>query len=176
MVYEGIVLGHKVSHQGIEVDKAQVEVIEKLLPPTSVKGIQSFLGHTALEWTLPSELMCYASDYAVGAVLGKKKDKVFHAIYYVSRTLTDMQLNYTTIKKELLVVEFDLEIWERKGTENQVADDLSRIEARNKYGNVKLIKEDFPGEQLLVSMALPWYADIVNFLVNGLIPLDLNSQ
>ena len=45
MVQEGIVLGDKVSHEGIQVDRAKVEVIEKLLPPTSVKAVRSFLGH-----------------------------------------------------------------------------------------------------------------------------------
>ena len=45
MVQEGIVLGHKVSARGIEVDKAKIEVIEQLPPPTNVKGIHSFLGH-----------------------------------------------------------------------------------------------------------------------------------
>ncbi|XP_070004724.1 uncharacterized protein [Nicotiana sylvestris] len=45
MVEEGIVLGHKISKQGIEVDKAKIEVISKLLPPTSIKGVRSFLGH-----------------------------------------------------------------------------------------------------------------------------------
>ena len=45
MVQEGIVLGHKISKEGIEVDKAKIEVIEKLPPPTSIKGIRSFLGH-----------------------------------------------------------------------------------------------------------------------------------
>ena len=45
MVQEGIVLGHKVSAHGIEVDKAKIEVIEQLPPPTNVKGIRSFLGH-----------------------------------------------------------------------------------------------------------------------------------
>ena len=45
MVREGIVLGHKVSKVGIEVDRAKVEIIEKLPPPTSVKGVRSFLGH-----------------------------------------------------------------------------------------------------------------------------------
>ena len=38
-------LGHKVSKRGMEVDSAKVEVIEKLPPPISVKGMQSFLGH-----------------------------------------------------------------------------------------------------------------------------------
>ena len=45
MVREGIVLGHHISGKKIEVDQAKVEVIEKLLPPTSVKGVRSFLGH-----------------------------------------------------------------------------------------------------------------------------------
>ncbi|KAK8540180.1 hypothetical protein V6N12_046471 [Hibiscus sabdariffa] len=45
MVTEGTVLGHKISSKGIEVDKAKVEVIEKLPPPATVKGIRSFLGH-----------------------------------------------------------------------------------------------------------------------------------
>ena len=45
MVTEGIVLGHKISHKGLEVDKAKVEVIEKLPPPVNIKGIRSFLGH-----------------------------------------------------------------------------------------------------------------------------------
>ena len=45
MVREGIVLGHHISRKGIEVDQDKVEVIEKLLPPTSVKGVCSFLGH-----------------------------------------------------------------------------------------------------------------------------------
>nr|GFB91810.1 reverse transcriptase domain-containing protein [Tanacetum cinerariifolium] len=46
MVKEGIVLGHKISKKGIEVDKAKIKVISKLSHPTTVKGIRSFLGHT----------------------------------------------------------------------------------------------------------------------------------
>ncbi|XP_070039077.1 uncharacterized mitochondrial protein AtMg00860-like [Nicotiana tomentosiformis] len=46
MVHEGIVLTHLVSGKGIEVDRAKVDIIEKLPPPTSVKDIRSFLGHT----------------------------------------------------------------------------------------------------------------------------------
>nr|GEX64990.1 reverse transcriptase domain-containing protein [Tanacetum cinerariifolium] len=45
MVKEGIVLGHKISKKGIEVDKEKIEVISKLPHPTTVKGIRSFLGH-----------------------------------------------------------------------------------------------------------------------------------
>ncbi|KAL5570611.1 hypothetical protein UlMin_027186 [Ulmus minor] len=106
MVKEGIVLGHKVSRDGLEVDKAKVETIEKLPPPVSVKGIhfskvakplcnllekdrkfdfdesclKAFLELkqklsyapviVAPNWAAPFELMCDASDVAVGAVLG----------------------------------------------------------------------------------------------------------
>ena len=45
MVQEGIVLGHKISARGIEVDKAKIDVIKKLPPPVNVKGVRSFLGH-----------------------------------------------------------------------------------------------------------------------------------
>ena len=45
MVQEGIVLGHRISARGIEVDIAKIEAIEKLAPPSLVKGIRSFLGH-----------------------------------------------------------------------------------------------------------------------------------
>jgi len=46
MVQEGIVLGHSVFERGIEVDRAKIEVIEQLPPPTNVRGVCSFLGHT----------------------------------------------------------------------------------------------------------------------------------
>ena len=45
MVQEGILLGHKIWIKGIEVDKAKLDVIDKLPPPVNVKGIRSFLGH-----------------------------------------------------------------------------------------------------------------------------------
>jgi hypothetical protein len=45
MVREGIVLEHKISYKGLEVDKAKIEVIEQLPPPRNVKGIHGFLGH-----------------------------------------------------------------------------------------------------------------------------------
>ena len=140
MVKEGIVLGHRISERGIEVDRAKVKTIEKLLPPSLVKGIRSFLGHTGFyrrfikdfskiamplsnllvqgapfefddqclqaflflkqklvsapivvppDWNLHVELMCDASDYAIGTMLGQKRDRTFQVIYYVSRTLND---------------------------------------------------------------------------------------
>ena len=58
------------------------------------------------DWSLPFEIMCDASDYAVGAILGQRKDKKSHVIYYAGRTLNSAQMNYTTTKKELLAVVF----------------------------------------------------------------------
>ncbi|XP_072077040.1 uncharacterized protein [Arachis hypogaea] len=160
MVTEGIVLGHKISNKGIEVDQAKIEVIEKLPPPANVKAIRSFLGHagfyrrfikdfskiakplsnllaadtpfvfdteclqafemlkaklvtapviSAPDWTLPFELMCDASDHAIGAVLGQRHDKLLHVIYYASRVLNDAQKNYTTTEKELLAVVYAID-------------------------------------------------------------------
>ncbi|KAL4297419.1 hypothetical protein GQ457_12G013240 [Hibiscus cannabinus] len=273
MVTEGTVLGHKISSQGIEVDKAKVEIIEKLPPPATVKGIRSFLGHAGFyrrfikdfskiskplcnllqqnqpfvfdedcqsafqelkkklistpivvlpDWTSPFELMYDASDYAVGAALGQRRGKLFHVIYYASKTLNDAQVNYTTTEKELLAIvfafdkfrsyligtkvivhtnhsaikylvtkkdakprlirwilllqEFDLEIKDRKGTENQVADHLSRLENKSDLDSKSEIKENFHDEKILSSTTIPWYADIVNFLFSGVLPHELSSQ
>ncbi|GJW25002.1 reverse transcriptase domain-containing protein [Tanacetum coccineum] len=119
MVKEGIVLGHKISKNGLEVDKAKVDVIAKLPPPTTVKGdtpfifldecrasfkiLKKWLTKAPIlvspDWDLPFELMCDASDYVVGAVLGQRKDKYFRPIHYASKTLSDAQTNYTVTEK-----------------------------------------------------------------------------
>ncbi|PWA87837.1 reverse transcriptase domain-containing protein [Artemisia annua] len=160
MVKEGIVLGHKISKAGIEVDRAKIDVIAKLPHPTTVKGIRSFLGHAgfyrrfiqdfskiahplthllekeapfifsnecveafnilkkklteapvlvAPDWDLPFELMCDASDYAIGAVLGQRKNKYFQPIHYASKTMNEAQSHYTTTEKEMLAVIYAFE-------------------------------------------------------------------
>nr|GEW62494.1 reverse transcriptase domain-containing protein [Tanacetum cinerariifolium] len=146
--------------QRIEVDRAKVDVIAKLPHPTTVKCIQSFLGHAgfyrrfiqdfskisrpmthllekntsfiffedcikafqtlkkklteapiliAPNWDLPFELMCDASDFAIGAVLGQRHEKYFKLIHYASKTITDAESNYTTIEKEMLAVVYAFE-------------------------------------------------------------------
>ena len=273
MVQEGIVLGHWISARGIEVDRAKIEAIEKLPPPSSVKGIRSFLGHAgfyrrfikdfsqiakplsnhlvqgipfefdsqclhafsvlkdklvsapivvAPDWSFPFELMCDASDFAIGAVLGQKREKIFQVIYYASRTLNDAQLNYATTEKELLAIvfafdkfrpylignkvvvhtdhsaikylmtkkdakprlirwvlllqEFDVEIKDKKDTDNLVADHLSRLEgARDDVP----VNDEFPDEKLLAiedKRAVPWFADYVNYLVAKVVPPEFNYQ
>ncbi|KAK1682853.1 hypothetical protein QYE76_043701 [Lolium multiflorum] len=244
MVNEGIVLGHKISERGIEVDRAKVEAIEKMPYPRDVKGIRSVLGHAGFyrrfikdfskiskpltnllqkdvpfvfdddckeafetlkkalttapvveppDWNLPFEIMCDASDFAVGAVLGQRVDKKLNVIHYASKTLDAAQRNYATTEKELLAVvfacdkfrpyivdskvtihtdhaairylmtkkdakprlirwvllqEFDLHIIDRKGADNPVADNLSRLE-NIAYDPVP-VNDSFPNEQLAV--------------------------
>ncbi|KAL2252707.1 UNVERIFIED_CONTAM: Retrovirus-related Pol polyprotein from transposon 17.6, partial [Sesamum indicum] len=60
-------------------------------------------------WKLPFEVMCDASNHAIGAVLGQRVGKDPHVIYYASRMLDNTQSNYTTTEKELLAVFFALE-------------------------------------------------------------------
>ncbi|KAG7585657.1 Ribonuclease H-like superfamily [Arabidopsis thaliana x Arabidopsis arenosa] len=287
MVKEGIVLGHKISEKGIEVDRAKIEVMVQLQPPRSVKDVRSFLGHAgfyrrfikdfsklarpmtrllcketefdfdeeclkafqlikealisapivqAPNWDYPFEIMCDASDYAVGAVLGQKIDKKLHVIYYASRTMDDAQVKYATTEKELLAVvfafekfrsylvgskvivytdhaalrhiyakkdtkprllrwilllqEFDMEIVDKKGIENGVADHLSRMRIDDEVP----IDDSMPEEQLMVTEFFgknysgnkfhqlnvvegrsPWYADHVNYLACGVEPPNLAS-
>ena len=60
----------------------------------------------ALDWNLPFELVCDASDVTVGAVLGQQLDKHFRPIYYANKTLMDAQENYMIAKKDLLAIIF----------------------------------------------------------------------
>ena len=83
------------------------------------------------------------------------------------------------IRWVLLLQEFDLEIIDRKGTENQVADHLSRLEGKLSSGGNHEIKECFPDEQILAIQHFqgethPWYADLANYLASGLRPYNLN--
>ena len=61
------------------------------------------------DWSLPFELMCDASDYAVSAELGQRRDKKPNVLHYASKTLDTAQVNYSTTEKELLAIVFALD-------------------------------------------------------------------
>nr|GEZ56446.1 reverse transcriptase domain-containing protein [Tanacetum cinerariifolium] len=131
MVKEGIVLGHKISKKGIEVDKTKIEDFSKISRPMthlleknspfifSNECIQAFrtLKEKLTEapiliapnWDQPFELMCDASDYAVGAVLGHRVKNHFRPIHYASKTMNQAKTNYMTTEKEMLAVVYAFE-------------------------------------------------------------------
>ncbi|GJX61249.1 reverse transcriptase domain-containing protein [Tanacetum coccineum] len=127
----------------------------------------------ALDWDEPFELMCNASDFALGAVLGQRHEKHFRPIHYASKTMNEAESRYTTIEKEMLAVvlllqEFDFDVVDTKGDENLAADHLSRLE--NPHENEldpKEINENFPLETLgsivVLDVSTPWFADIENY-------------
>jgi hypothetical protein len=174
------------------------------------------------DWSLPFEIMCDASDFAMGAVLGQHVGKIPHAIYYASKTLMDAQVNYTTTEKELLAMvfaldkfrsyllgskviiysdhatlrhllakketkprlirwilllqEFDIEIRDKKGTENVIADHLSRIQFET--APPLPVQDSFPDEKLfeITPREPPWYADIINYLATDQILSHWSKQ
>ena len=76
-----------------------------------------------------------------------------------------------------MLQEFDIDIKDKKGTGNVVADHFSRLEANKRIEDLIEIKESFPDEQLFVMEAhLPWYADLVNYLAYNVLPLELSYQ
>ncbi|KAL1198722.1 putative mitochondrial protein [Cardamine amara subsp. amara] len=149
------------------------------------------------DWKLPFEIMCDASDYTVGAVLGQRKDKKLSMIYYASRTLDEAQCNYATTEKELLTIvfafekfrsylvgskvivhtdhaairylmskkdakprlirwilllqEFDIEVRDRRGADNEVADHLSRMRVEDSIP----LDDSLPEENLYSIEAVP---------------------
>ncbi|GJX75381.1 reverse transcriptase domain-containing protein [Tanacetum coccineum] len=191
MVKEGIVLGHKISMKGIEVDKSKIDVIAKLPHPTTVKG----------------------------AVLGQRIEKHSRPIHNASKTMTEAESNYTTTEKEklavvyafekfrsylimnksivytdhsalnylfakllrwvLLLQEFDFNVVDTKGAENLAEDHLSRHE--NTHKDVlenKNINEHFPLENLGVisNKSTPWFADYANFHAGNFIIKGMSTQ
>ncbi|XP_057734070.1 uncharacterized protein LOC130949339 [Arachis stenosperma] len=272
MVRQGIVLGHVVSHEGIFVDPAKVDVITTLPYPSSVREVSSFLGHAGFyrrfikdfskialplsrllqkdvdfefnsecvkafkelrrvlttapivrgpNWMLPFEIMCDASNHAIGAALAQRDGKLPYVIAYSFKILDAAQSNYTTTEKELLAIvhaldkfrsyflgskivvymdhaalkylltkneskprlicwilllqEFDIEIRDRSGSQNLVADHLSHLE------NLKFdpfpINDSFPLDSLhAVSDSFPWFAPMANYLVAKLFPPNFSKH
>nr|GEU98484.1 reverse transcriptase domain-containing protein [Tanacetum cinerariifolium] len=135
MVKEGIVPGHKISKEGIEVDKAKVDVIAKLPYPKTVKGIRSFLSHVGFYRRLPPIGICPLSSCAMLATL----------LSVQSRGNIKKNILGQYALPVLLLQEFTFKVVHTKGAENLAADHLSRLE--NPHLNVldpKEINESFP--------------------------------
>lgn len=62
------------------------------------------------DWNLPFEIMCDASDYVVGVVLGQRVDKKLNVIHYASKSLDSAERNYDATEKEILTIVFFLVI------------------------------------------------------------------
>ena len=90
--------------------------------------------------------------------------------------MTKKDAKLRMIRWVLLLQEFDLEIKDKKGTENLVADHLSRLEGSSKEIQ---INDDFSDEQLLAiedKELVPWFADLLNYLVARVLPLEFSYQ
>ncbi|GJV11059.1 reverse transcriptase domain-containing protein [Tanacetum coccineum] len=249
MVKEGIVLGHKISKSGIEVDRAKIDVIAKLPHPTTVKGVRSFLGHAgfyrrfiqnfskiarpmthlleketpfyfskecieafntlkknlteapiliAPDWNEPFELMCDASDFALGAVLGQRHEKHFRPIHYASKTMNEAESRYTTTEKEMLAVVYAFEKFRSYLVMNKCTvytdhsalkylfakkDSKARLLRWNPHENEldpKKINEKFPLETLnsidVLDASTPWFADIANYHAGNFVIKGMSTQ
>ncbi|XP_012844566.1 PREDICTED: uncharacterized protein LOC105964603 [Erythranthe guttata] len=179
MVHEGIVLGHKISREGLEVDKAKISTIENLPPPISVKGIRSFLGHAGFYRRFIKDFSKVAKPLC--NLLEKETKFNFDGEFLQAFNELKQRLVSAPIicvpnwdePFELMcdaICEFDIEIRDRKGSENQ-ADHLSRLEKDVDESDRICINENFPDEQLLAFDSKPFlFRQCSNLLVRRCVP------
>ncbi|RVW82392.1 Retrovirus-related Pol polyprotein from transposon 17.6 [Vitis vinifera] len=181
MATSRVVLGHIIS-------KEDAEFIWTKACQEAFKRLKLLLTTTPIvrppNWSLPFELMCDASDYAVGAVLGQREDGKPYVVYYASKTLNDAQKNYTTTENELLAVVFALDKFrnyllgisiDKQGVENVVADHLSRVKVESHFEEAQ-INDEFPDDTLCAVDKLPWFTNIENYLPTGELPSEWNME
>nr|GEU92055.1 hypothetical protein [Tanacetum cinerariifolium] len=194
MFIKGIVLGHKISKQGIEVDKAKVDVITKLPHPTTVKGIRSFLGHAGFYRRFIKNFLKIARPMT--RLLEKDTPFIFskecvEAFQTLKRKLTIALILIapdwicplsSCAMLDTLLLEFPFKVIDTKGAENLAADHVSRLE--NPHQNVldpKEINKSFPLETLnLVSTrgnsSTSWFADFANYHARNFVIKGMSFQ
>ena len=103
---------------------------------------------------------------------------IIHTDHVVIKYLmAKKEVKLRLIRWVLLLQEFDLEIKDKKGSDNVIADHLSRLEMIAEKEKGTELLENFPDEQLfLLSVQTPWYADIVNYLACGVVPPEFSYQ
>nr|GEV51439.1 reverse transcriptase domain-containing protein [Tanacetum cinerariifolium] len=185
MVKEGIVIDHRISKNGFEVEKAKVDVIAKIPHPTTIKGIRSFLGHAGL-------YRRFIQDFSKITPLITRlleKDTLF---FFSNELYTDHSaLKYFFNKQDakprllhwvLLLQEFDITIRDKKGAENLAADHLSRLEnPHQSMLDKKEINETFHLETLnMVSFrsesSTLWFANFVNYHAKNIVVKGMSTQ
>nr|GEV83520.1 reverse transcriptase domain-containing protein [Tanacetum cinerariifolium]GEV86444.1 reverse transcriptase domain-containing protein [Tanacetum cinerariifolium] len=160
MVKEGIVLGHKVSEAGLEVNKEKIKVISKLPPPLISKLLEK-------DTTFEFDDECHTAF------------KILKEKLTCAPVITIVHADHSALRHQfkihdakpclicwvLVLQEFDIEIKDRKGTENVAADHLSRIK-NDKTSDDSEVDDNFSGETLM-EMNIedePWFSDFVNYL------------
>ncbi|GJY20250.1 reverse transcriptase domain-containing protein [Tanacetum coccineum] len=189
MVKEGIVLGHKISRKGIEVDKAKVDVISKLPHPTTVKGIRSFLGHAGFyrrfikDFSKISRPMTHLLEKNTPFIFSEDCILAFQTL---KKKLTEAPILIAPNWDQPFEIMCDASdyaiVIDTKGAENYATDHLSRLE--NPYENVfdpKVITETFPLETLNAVKShddqnTPWFADLANYHAGNFLVKGMTSQ
>ncbi|CAN6720986.1 unnamed protein product [Malus baccata var. baccata] len=157
MVKQGTVLGHIISERGIEVDKSKIDLVRYLPSPTSVREVRSFLGHAGFyrrfikDFSKIAQSLCRLLQKEVPFEFNEAYEQAFNPLKYL---FTKKEAKPRLIRWMLLLQEFDIEIKDKKGSDNEVADHLSRLVREEK---VLPISEMFLDEQLLsIKVSAPW--------------------
>ncbi|GJY57160.1 reverse transcriptase domain-containing protein [Tanacetum coccineum] len=162
MVKGGILLGHKVSGAGLEVNKAKINVMLKLSPPTNIKGVRSFLGHASF-------YRRFIKDFS----------KIIRPLTKLLEKDTPFEFNdecqkaFELLKDKLTCAP----VIDRNGTENVTANHLSQIE-NDESSDDSDVDDKFPGETLMEINIKdePWFADFASYLVDDIIPKGMMYQ
>ncbi|GKD35534.1 reverse transcriptase domain-containing protein [Tanacetum coccineum] len=184
MVKEGIVLGHKISKSGIEVDKAKVDVIAKLPHLTSVKGVRSFLGHAGFyrrfiqDFSKIARPMTHLLEKETPFVFSKECIEAFNVLKKMLTEAPILVAPDCNLPFEIMCDASDYAV----GAENLAAEHLSRLENPHQ-GDLekKKITKTFPLETLgMISFhgdySTPWFADIENYHARNFVVKGMSSQ